>query len=83
MGAPMVRNLAKAGFALTLRDANEAAQAQLVGRARRAGAASSRRLRRRDVVVTMLPDDRAVAAVMLQWEGGIAGSLRPGPWSST
>ena len=35
MGAPMVRNLAEAGFALTLRDANDALQAQLVGRARR------------------------------------------------
>jgi 3-hydroxyisobutyrate dehydrogenase len=31
-----------------------------------------------DVVVTMLPDDRAVAAVMLEWDGGVAASLRPG-----
>ena len=26
----------------------------------------------------MLPDDRAVAAVMLEWDGGIASALRPG-----
>ena len=26
----------------------------------------------------MLPDDRAVSAVMLEWDGGIASALRPG-----
>ena len=79
MGAPMVRNLAKAGFALTVRDANDDA----AGRDRRARSAPRRRARRADfaradVVVTMLPDDRAVTAVMLDWEGGIASALRSG-----
>jgi len=78
MGAPMVRNLAKAGFELTLYDANEAVQAPLVEELGAAGATSPADFGRADVVVTMLPDDRAVAAVMLQWEGGIAGSLRSG-----
>ena len=79
MGAPMVRNLAKAGFALTLHDANEAVQRRLVERARRHGSRlAPADFARTDVVVTMLPDDRAVAAVMLEWEGGIAASLRSG-----
>ncbi len=78
MGAPMVRNLAKAGFALTLYDANEAAQTPLVDELGATGAGSPADFARTDVVVTMLPDDRAVAAVMLQWEGGIAASLRSG-----
>jgi len=30
------------------------------------------------VVVTMLPDDRAVADVVLRWDGGIAAALAPG-----
>ena len=78
MGAPMVRNLAKAGFALTLYDANQEAQAPLVGELGATGATSPADFARTDVVVTMLPDDRAVAAVMLHWEGGIAASLRAG-----
>ena len=28
--------------------------------------------------MTMLPDDRAVSAVMLEWDGGIASALQPG-----
>ena len=80
----MVRNLAAAGFALTVRDANDELQAQIVaelGAARRPRRAPTSR--DVDVVVTMLPDDRAVSAVMLDWDGGIASALRPGPSSST
>jgi 3-hydroxyisobutyrate dehydrogenase len=78
MGAPMVRNLAKAGFALTLLDLNEALQAELVGELGAKGATTSADFSRCDVVVTMLPDDRAVRSVMLDWEGGIANALRSG-----
>jgi len=78
MGGPMVRNLAAAGFALTVRDANDALQAQLAAEVGAAGAASSSDFADVDVVVTMLPDDRAVSAVMLDWDGGIASALRPG-----
>ena len=60
MGAPMVRNLAKAGFALTLYDANEAAQTPLVHELGATAAGSPADFARTDVVVTMLPDDRAV-----------------------
>jgi 3-hydroxyisobutyrate dehydrogenase len=78
MGGPMVRNLAAAGFALTVRDANDALQAQIAAEVGAAGAASSSDFADVDVVVTMLPDDRAVSAVMLEWDGGIASALRPG-----
>jgi 3-hydroxyisobutyrate dehydrogenase len=78
MGGPMVRNLAAAGFALTVRDANDALQAQIAAEVGAAGAASSSDFADVDVVVTMLPDDRAVSAVMLDWDGGIASALRPG-----
>jgi 3-hydroxyisobutyrate dehydrogenase len=78
MGAPMVRNLAAAGFPLTLRDANAAVQSSLASELGATPAASSADFANADVVVTMLPDDRAVAAVMLEWDGGVAAALRPG-----
>jgi 3-hydroxyisobutyrate dehydrogenase len=78
MGAPMVRNLAKASFALTVYDANEAVLAALAEEVGAKAAASPADFSRCDVVVTMLPDDRAVTAVMLDWEGGIASALRSG-----
>ena len=84
MGAPMARNLAEAGFALTLLDLNAELQAALVAELGAQGASSSADFARVDVVVTMLPDDRAVRSVMLDWEGGIAAraALRA-PSSST
>lgn len=78
MGAPMVRNLAAAGVPLILRDANDAVQAALVSELGAVPAEAGADFANADVVVTMLPDDRAVAAVMLEWDGGVAASLRPG-----
>jgi 3-hydroxyisobutyrate dehydrogenase len=78
MGAPMVRNLAAAGFPLTVRDANAALQAQIADELGAAQAAASADFAGVDVVVTMLPDDRAVAAVMLEWDGGVASALAEG-----
>jgi 3-hydroxyisobutyrate dehydrogenase len=78
MGAPMVRNLAKAGFALTLHDANEAVLAAIAEEVGAKAALAPADFARADVVVTMLPDDRAVASAMLEWEGGIASALRSG-----
>jgi 3-hydroxyisobutyrate dehydrogenase len=78
MGAPMVRNLVKAGFAVTVYDANEAVQAAIAEEVGAKAARSPADFSRADVVVTMLPDDRAVTAVMLDWEGGIASALRSG-----
>jgi 3-hydroxyisobutyrate dehydrogenase len=74
----MVRNLAAAGFPLTVRDANDALQAEIAAEVGATGAASSSDFADVDVVVTMLPDDRAVATVMLEWDAGIASALRPG-----
>jgi len=78
MGAPMVRNLAKAGFALTVYDANEAVLSAIAEEVGAKAAQSPADFSRADVVVTMLPDDRAVTAVMLDWEGGISSALRSG-----
>jgi 3-hydroxyisobutyrate dehydrogenase len=78
MGAPMVRNLAAAGFPLTVRDANDELQSALADELGATAAAASADFASADVVVTMLPDDRAVAAVMLEWDGGVASALRPG-----
>jgi 3-hydroxyisobutyrate dehydrogenase len=77
MGRPMSANLAKAGFPLTLYDANvEAAKAH----AATIGAASAATLAEFgaacDVVVTMLPTGRIVREVML--DGGLAAALAPG-----
>jgi 3-hydroxyisobutyrate dehydrogenase len=78
MGAPMVRNLAAAGFPLIVRDADDAVQAAIASEVGARPAATSAAFADADVVVTMLPDDRAVAAVMLEWDGGVASALRPG-----
>jgi 3-hydroxyisobutyrate dehydrogenase len=78
MGAPMVRNLAAAGFAVTVRDSDDALQARIAEEIGAAQAVSSADFAAVDVVVTMLPDDRAVAAVMLDWDGGVATALPAG-----
>jgi 3-hydroxyisobutyrate dehydrogenase len=78
MGAPMARNLAKAAFALTVRDAHDAVQTAIANELGAVPASSSADFASVDVVVTMLPDDRAVAAVVLDWDGGVASSLRRG-----
>ena len=57
MGAPMVRNLAKAGFALTVHDLDEAVQAAIAEEVGAKAALSPADFARTDVVVTMLPDD--------------------------
>jgi 3-hydroxyisobutyrate dehydrogenase len=71
MGRPMVRNLAAAGFALVVCDLDREREASV---AAEHGAAVGD-FAPADVVVTMLPDDRAVRAALL--DEGIADSLRP------
>jgi 3-hydroxyisobutyrate dehydrogenase len=78
MGKRMAANLANAGFALVIRDADPATQEQFIaayggepGTAPRSFAATS-------VVVTMLPDGAAVREAVLGWEGGIAAALPRG-----
>jgi 3-hydroxyisobutyrate dehydrogenase len=78
MGAPMVRALGAAGFPLTVRDANSVVQAQIAAELGARPAGSNADFADVDVVVTMLPDDHAVASVMLEPDGGLVTALRTG-----
>jgi 3-hydroxyisobutyrate dehydrogenase len=78
MGRPMARNLAAAGFPLTVRDTDPEREESFaaehgctVGRAPEAFANA-------DAVVTMLPDDRDVREAIMEWEGGIGPALSAG-----
>jgi 3-hydroxyisobutyrate dehydrogenase-like beta-hydroxyacid dehydrogenase len=75
MGLPMASNLVRAGFAVSGLDANaKALDAFVAAGGRRAPADAARQC---DVVVTMLPDDRAVLDV-LGGPGGLIAALREG-----
>jgi 3-hydroxyisobutyrate dehydrogenase len=78
MGWPMASNLAAAGFSLVVRDADQDVQARFA--TERAGQAADAALAFSDtaVVVTMLPDDKAVREAILDWDGGIGPALSPG-----
>jgi 3-hydroxyisobutyrate dehydrogenase len=76
MGGPMTRNLAAAGFPLTVRDANDELQARIAAELGAAAAATPAAFADVDVVVTMLPDDTIVRLALL--DGGIADALKPG-----
>jgi 3-hydroxyisobutyrate dehydrogenase len=78
MGYRMARNLAKAGFALTVRDADPAAQDRFAAEFGAVAAAAPGAFAGAEVVVTMLPDGAAVRDAVLDWEGGIAAVLSPG-----
>lgn len=77
MGGPMARRLLEAGCAVTVYDVRAEACAPL----RDAGAREARSLAdladSTDVVITVLPDDRAVEQVVFGPEG-LASALRPG-----
>jgi 3-hydroxyisobutyrate dehydrogenase len=76
MGGPMTRNLAAAGFPLTVRDANDELQARIAGELGAAAAATPADFADVDVLVTMLPDDKIVRLALL--DGGIADALKAG-----
>jgi 3-hydroxyisobutyrate dehydrogenase len=76
MGGPMTKNLAAAGFPLTVRDMNEELQAKVAGELGATPASSPADFADLDVLVTMLPDDKVVAAALLG--GGIADALQQG-----
>jgi 3-hydroxyisobutyrate dehydrogenase len=76
MGGPMTRNLAAAGFPLTVRDANDELQARIAGELGAAAAPAPADFGDVDVLVTMLPDDKIVRLALL--DGGIADALKPG-----
>jgi 3-hydroxyisobutyrate dehydrogenase len=78
MGAPMARHLAAAGYAVTAADANPDALERFCSAVQCERAASLSDLGAScGLVVTMLPDGRAVRQV-LEGEGGVAAALAPG-----
>jgi 3-hydroxyisobutyrate dehydrogenase len=78
MGWPMATNLVKAGFQLYVFDARSAETERFGAAVGGKGAASLRALgEASDIVITMLPTSKVVAAVLLE-ENGIAAGLRPG-----
>ena len=78
MGRRMAANLAAAGFSLVIRDSDAVAQHRFVAEHGGKPADSPRSFAGVAVVVTMLPDGRAVRDAVLGWEGGIAAALEPG-----
>jgi 3-hydroxyisobutyrate dehydrogenase len=78
MGWPMAHNLAEAGFPLLVHDADEARRRHFASEHACAEALAAGEFAAADIIVTMLPDDRVVADVVLGWGGGIASALAPG-----
>jgi 3-hydroxyisobutyrate dehydrogenase len=76
MGSPMAANLLAAGYQLVVLDADSKVQEDFVSRNGCAVATGPLSFQDVDAIITMLPDDRAVAQALL--DGGIAASLRPG-----
>ena len=85
MGSPMVRCLAKAGYAVVAYDIRSGIAAALAEEAAaggkiRAAASLAEVGAAAEIVVTMLPDSKVVRAVVLGRDGepGLAAALRPG-----
>ena len=77
MGAPMARNLARAGFALALADLDRGRTAQLADELKAEAPSGLRELGIAcRAVITMLPDGRAVREVVLGDQGLAAGLAR-------
>ena len=77
MGTPMVRNLLKHGFAVTVWARRSDAMAPLVAAGAVAGESASRVAAGSDIVMTMVTDTRAVEEVALGAHGIVHGA-RPG-----
>jgi 3-hydroxyisobutyrate dehydrogenase-like beta-hydroxyacid dehydrogenase len=76
MGAPIARNLLDAGHALTVYNRTPGRAKQLVAQGAREVASSARAATGADAVVTMLADDPAVVATVL--DGGVLQALPSG-----
>lgn len=77
MGRAMAKNACGAGFALTVRDVNPAAVADLVALGARVAGSPREAAADADVVVSMVRDGRQTEDVMLGPDGALAG-LKPG-----
>jgi 3-hydroxyisobutyrate dehydrogenase len=78
MGVPMARNLRHAGHPVVVHDADAARGPRFVEQFGGAAASAPDDFAGASVVVTMLPDGRAVAQAILEWQGGIAAALAAG-----
>lgn len=73
MGKPMVRNLLKAGFDVTVYDISAAAVAEIVAAGAKSAVTAKETAKGRDVVITMLPNGKIVEAVLTGDNGILAG----------
>ena len=79
MGAPMSANIAKAGFRLTVYDADpELARRHAASIGASAAGSLAELGRNCDIIVTMLPTGAIVRKVLLEQDGGLAASLARG-----
>lgn len=81
MGYPMAGRLAAAGFTLTVFDVDRGVQAKFAAEKKASAANNPSEVGlNSDLVITMLPDSKAVRAVVLGsgGDGGVAGSMAPG-----
>jgi 3-hydroxyisobutyrate dehydrogenase len=77
MGQPMTRNLVRAGFSVTVFDADAAKAAAFAAAEGMASAATAAGLAGVDIVITMLPDGHAVRSALMDG-GGVVEHLREG-----
>lgn len=78
MGAPMAKNVAAAGYPLTVLDANREVTAQVAAEIGATAAGSAAEVgRAADIVVTMLPTSAIVESVLFG-ENGLADELKAG-----
>jgi 2-hydroxy-3-oxopropionate reductase len=77
MGAPMARNLVRAGFAVTGFDLNAEAVAALAADGGKPAGSIAEAVRGADIVVTMLPADQHVETAVLG-EDGVLAHIEPG-----
>lgn len=77
MGKPMVRNLLKGGYSVTVHDINAASVAELTSAGATAGGSALNTASQSDVIITMLPDGPDVEKAVLS-ENGILEGARTG-----
>ncbi|QVM92061.1 3-hydroxyisobutyrate dehydrogenase [Pseudomonas entomophila] len=78
MGAPMARNLIKAGHLLNLFDLNQTVLAELAGLGGQVSASPKAAAADSELVITMLPAAAHVRSVYLDEETGVLAGIRPG-----
>ncbi|MDF9618197.1 3-hydroxyisobutyrate dehydrogenase [Pseudomonas entomophila] len=78
MGAPMARNLIKAGHQLNLFDLNQTVLAELAGLGGQVSASPKAAAADSELVITMLPAAAHVRSVYLDEETGVLAGIRPG-----